>query len=482
MILLLLSAASAETDFAGYFRVMTRPDLAGGDGKLGYWNLYGRLLNEGPYAALELRQDVLRRRPGDDQVWTDLHLKVEGGSIAGADAGNGNLANLRLSQAYAQAGNVLIRDVTWRLGTLEYTYGDLGLYDMRPAQILTDTLGVSGRYTAGRGDIVLGVGDAGWNIHGTDYNTVISGGGALRFQLVPSHFEIGGGAQYWFEPKVVGNRFAPHDTPDVAYEDWVRGEVVEKWLEENPSQEESFPAPTAVDARSWKVVGYVGFGGFGPVRWNNFFMNLALLHPEDRTTETVDGRDYDVYVRSLTNERRQLNIGDELQLTLVPDRLDLVVGALFGDYTDGDNDIAPSDYDRTFWSTVARTEVYVTPTVHLLVEGSYANEKSHNGNAYRNHVDSIFENTNGKTDAEGLEYGDSDERTTIQAKGGVVLSPLGPGLWTRPSIRLLYGLQWSSQNNAYGNSFVTTLDQYNDFGNVERHFHNVLALEAEAWF
>ena len=116
------------------------------------------------------------------------------------------------------------------------------------------------------------------------------------------------------------------------------------------------------------------------------------------------------------------------------------------------------------------------------MEGSYAQEKSHNGNTYRNHVDSIFENTNGKTDAEGLEYGDSDERTTVQAKGGVVLSPLGPGLWTRPSLRLLYGLQWSSQNNAYGNSFVTTLDQYNDFGNVERHFHSVLALEAEAWF
>ena len=37
---------------AGYFRVMARPDLQGGDSRLGFWNLYGRLLNEGPWAAL----------------------------------------------------------------------------------------------------------------------------------------------------------------------------------------------------------------------------------------------------------------------------------------------------------------------------------------------------------------------------------------------------------------------------------------------
>ena len=39
----------------GYFRLMARPDFQGGNGKLGHWNLYGRLLNEGPWAALELR-------------------------------------------------------------------------------------------------------------------------------------------------------------------------------------------------------------------------------------------------------------------------------------------------------------------------------------------------------------------------------------------------------------------------------------------
>lgn len=482
LLLSLLAGASADTDVGGYFRVMTRPDSQGGDGRLGYWNLYGRLLNEGPYATLELRQDVLPRRGASDEVWTDLHAKIEGGSIGGADAGNGNLANLRLSQVYVQAGNVLLRDVTWRLGTLEYTYGDLGLYDMRPAQVLYDTVGLSGQLRKGPVDLLLGVGDAGYTVHGSTYNTVLSTGAAARVVLVPSHLEVGVGGQYWMEPKVVGNRYAPHDTPGVAYEDYVRGEVVERWLEEHPDQEESFPAPTPTDASSWKAVAYLGFGGFGPVRWNNLFANVTQVHPETVVTETYAGRDYDIYVKSLTDERRQINVGDELQLTLVPERLDLAVAGLYGLYTDGDNDIAPSDHDRTFWSTVARTQVYLTPAVHLLVEGSYAVETSHNGNAYRDHVDSLFENTAGQADSEGLEYGDADTRTTAQGKGGVVLNPLGPGLWTRPSLRLLYGVQWSSQNNAFGNSFVETLDQYNEFGNVERHWHSVVALEAEAWF
>jgi hypothetical protein len=44
----------------GYFRVMARPDFQGGVGRLGFWNLYGRLLNEAPWAALELRVDLLQ--------------------------------------------------------------------------------------------------------------------------------------------------------------------------------------------------------------------------------------------------------------------------------------------------------------------------------------------------------------------------------------------------------------------------------------
>ena len=39
LLLLLSTASAAPTEIGGYFRVMTRPDLQGGSGSLGYWNL-----------------------------------------------------------------------------------------------------------------------------------------------------------------------------------------------------------------------------------------------------------------------------------------------------------------------------------------------------------------------------------------------------------------------------------------------------------
>ena len=138
-------AAAVGADVAGYFRVSTRPDFQGGDGKLGYWNLYGRLLNEGPYATLELRLNLLEQEATSSEVWTSVHAKIEGGSIGNADAGNGSLANLRLSEVYVEAGNVLIPGVTWRIGTLDTYFGTLGLYDMWPARLFYETVGLSAR-------------------------------------------------------------------------------------------------------------------------------------------------------------------------------------------------------------------------------------------------------------------------------------------------------------------------------------------------
>jgi hypothetical protein len=484
-VIVLIAGASAM-DAGGYLRVMTRPDFEGGDGRLGYWNLYGRLLNEGPYAALELRQEVLERQPGYAEPWSDLHVKIEGGTIQGADSGGGSLAYLRLSQAYVQAGNAPFAGVTWRAGTLESNFGDLGLYDMRPAQILIDTVGLGARWTPGGSRpwplaLDLGIGDAGYSIRGENYDTVFSGGAAARLSI-GRHLQLGLGAQLRSEPNVASNRYAPHATPGVSYEDYVRGDVVAAWVAENPGQEADFPGPRGREATSWIGVAYLGFGGWRVLRWNNTFANVQRLHPQGFTTETYDGEAYTIYLADLTDERRQFNIGNEMQLALVPDRLDVAWGLLFGDDTDGDNDIVPSDADRRFWSSVVRAQTFLTPTLHLLVETSLAKEFSRNGNAYRQHYDSIFTGTDGVTDSEGLEYGDSDTRDTWQGKAGFVINPLGPGMYVRPSIRVLYGVQWSSQNNAFGNSFAETQDEYADFQPVERHWHNVVALETEAWF
>jgi hypothetical protein len=129
-----------------------------------------------------------------------------------------------------------------------------------------------------------------------------------------------------------------------------------------------------------------------------------------------------------------------------------------------------------------RLQAYLTPTVHFLVENSVATERSRNGRMFREHADSIFANTDGVPDARGLEVGDTDRRDTWQGKAGFVLNPVGRGIYVRPSLRLLYGVQMSNQNNAFGNAFVETLDQYNDFDNVEQHVHHLLAAEAEVWF
>ena len=240
--------------------------------------------------------------------------------------------------------------------------------------------------------------------------------------------------------------------------------------------------PEARNATGWKGVGYLGFGGAGPLVWNNFFASVERMLPEKSVTESFAGEQFTYWVHDFTDERTVVNLGNEMQLRLVPNRLDAVWASWIGSATDGDNDIAPSDWDRSWASTVLRLQAYPSETVHVLFETSLAREFSRNGRAYREHADSIFANTEGRPDTRGLEYGDSDTRNTWQAKGGVVLNPLGRGIYSRPSLRALYGVQHSNQNNAFGNSFVETLDQYNDFEAVEQHWHHMLSLEAEVWF
>ena len=68
-------------------------------------------------------------------------------------------------------------------------------------------------------------------------------------------------------------------------------------------------------------------------------------------------------------------------------------GMVYGDQRDGDNNIAPSDWDRTYASTVLRSQFYLTDIFHVLVESSVAQEYSRNGNTFREHSDSLFKNT-----------------------------------------------------------------------------------------
>lgn len=479
-----LAAGEAQRDrfsAGGYFRVMTRPDFQGGGSRLGYWNLYGRLMNEGPFASLELRLDALQATPGSNEVWAAVHGKLEGGSIANTDVANGSLEMFRVAQLFVRAGNILLDGVTWQLGTLENYFGDLGLYDMRPTTLFFETVGLSARYQKGKLDLLLGVGDAGYALRGMQYSTVFTGGGSARLS-VNDHLQLGFGGQYFLEPSMPGNRFAPYVTQGVSFEDFHRQEVVRRYIERNPGREDLFPRPQATSSDSWKLIGYLGFGGFGPLRWSSLHASFGRRHPLNFYTEHFDGRDYTIYIKELTDEQYSLLAGNEMIFTILPDRLDAVWGVVYGHDFNLDNTIAPGEDNRRYYSTVLRTQLYLTETIHLLNETSLAQEVSLNGNLFREHHDSVFRNTGGVPDARGLEFGDSDTRNTWQLKSGIVFNPRGRGIYNRPSLRLLYGVQYSSQQAAFGNGYVESLDQFNDFQSPELHWHHMVAIEAEAWF
>ena len=473
-------AHAGDAQVTGYVRVGARPDFQGAGATLGYWNLYGRLLNEGPYAMVELDYDIIEREPQSREPWTDLHFRVEGGAISRAST-DGSLAGFITSQLYVRGGNVLLPDVTWQVGTLDRFLGDLGLYDMRPAQIFFETVGASALWERPRFEWLVGFGDSGFFLDPQAYSTVLTPGTLFRVRIL-DQLEVGGGGMYRYEPAGEGNINAPHHSPGITMESWLRGEAVQTWMEQNPNREIEFPDPESTDAKSHKLVGYVGTGGYGPVIWNNLFCSVEKVHPQHATTELYEGEEYTLYVHDFTDERTVFVVGDELQLRVIPGRFDVAWGGLYGRHKDGDNALLPTDHARTYMSTVFRGQVYITDTVHWLAETSLAKEVSENGNAYREHQDSLFANTGGLPDARGLEYGDTDTRHTWQGKAGVVLNPLGKGIYSRPSLRFLYGAQYSNQNNAFGNSYVDTIDQYNAFGNVEQHWHHVLSLETEAWF
>ena len=109
--------------------------------------------------------------------------------MAGGSGGDGSLAEFRLSRAYIEAGEILIPGVTWRIGTLDTWFGDLGLYDMRPSQLFEQTLGISGRGKLGPVEIMIGVGDSGFPIRKLSYSPILTAGASARLRA-GGHFEL----------------------------------------------------------------------------------------------------------------------------------------------------------------------------------------------------------------------------------------------------------------------------------------------------
>lgn len=483
----------------GYFRIMARPDFQGGFSQLGYSRYYGRLLNEGPWGALELSLDVLQNAPGKADPWATVHTKLEGGSFHATDQGQGALSNFRITQLYVKAGNVLLEDVVWQLGTVDSYSGYLGLYDERISNIFFDTVGLSATVTRGKLEVMAAVGDAGFNIRGAGYNTIFTAGAMARYRI-SDRLNVGLGGKYRYEPAVSGNRNALYslsgpgfatESAQERYEAYLRRQTMQGYFDRNPQtgapylRVEDYATPRSGD--SFILVADVGFGGLGPLVWDNFYLRFARNHPERAVQETLAvgnaSYSFTVPIADLTDQRYSLLLGNEAQFRLLPERLEAAWAQLFVYDVNQDNRIASGEDNRILLSTVLRLQYFLTETVHLLGETALAHERSLNGNLYRRRADSIFTSTRGRADNRGLEFGDSDIRNTFQLKTGVVLNPLGRGIYQRPSLRLLYGMQYSTQQAAFGHGFVDSLEQFNQLqAGPERHWHHLVAIEAEAWF
>ena len=72
--------------------------------------------------------------------------------------------------------------------------------------------------------------------------------------------------------------------------------------------------------------------------------------------------------------------------------------------------------------------------------------------------------------------------TPGRASWGIVFNPKGEGIYTRPSLRLLYGIQYSTAQDAFQSGYVNSLNQYNQFVGPEQHWHSVVGFDVEDWF
>ncbi len=481
-----LGLSSGRFSIGGYWRLQALTDFQGGNGRLGLSTLNGRLLNEGPYGILMGRLMLVGSdRPSSTEPWAALTLRVEGDSFLGTDAGNGSLANYAITNFGVDVGNLLLENVTWRLGVIWYEPGDIDLYDMFPDDLFYGVAGASAFYRTETLELLVGLGDAGWDLHGANYDTVFTGGGWLRLHL-GKHFQIAGGGQFGYEPDSPGNQNGPYQTPGVSYIDFYRHTAAQSYFQGLPSTIQPnpslFPNPQPRSSQNWKLVGYAGVNGFGPLQWDNFFIHYLKQPPQTSYQELYDGQTYNVYIHDLTDQDYELFMGNEANLTLWPRRLDLAIAGIYGVERNYANTQVAGYDNYTFISGVARFQAYLTKTIHLLFETSLAEEHSLNGNLFRDHQDSIFQNDYGVSDPLGLQFGDSPYRDTWQGKWGVVFNPNGRGIYNRPSLRFLYGLQYSTAQDAFQSGYVNNLNQYNQFVGPEQHWHSVAGIETEGWF
>lgn len=501
--------AWSRVSFSGYFRMMARDDFGAGSTTLGYQPAQGRLMNETPWLMLGVNTTMIRNEKPND-IKSDLFFRIEGGSFRNADTGFGSLANYRFTLLHLSVENAVVQHSLVQIGTIWYNMGYIGMYDAYVSQLFWETVGIRfGQRIADKLEYFLAVGDSGYSLlqerlntntsfPTTGYNSTPTFGGLVKYNWSTSplkdffkwaeRFETGIGFQMMIERSTLGSPNAPYQTPGIPYEDVIRGEGLKNWLAKNPGLQDYFPTPSNRNSSFWKISFWNGFNiarKFGPVKlnWNDTSVSFARKRPDRYVEETHQGITKKIYVNDFTNKRHELIIADEMQWTLIKDRLDVNLGTIMIFSWDNDNTIKPSEANRNLYTFTVRPQFYFTSILHALLEVSYTTEVSTLGNLYREHFDSIESSTGGSPDNRGLEYGETNMRNTLQVKLGPVLNPNGRGIYNRPTIRLLFGVQLSNVHAAFPNNYVPALNSNNVFNygkDVNEHY--MVSLEVEHWW
>lgn len=496
--------------FSGYFRTMARDDFGSNANKLGWWPAYGRLLNETPWLTMQMENEVIRPKYKNDP-FAIITIRIEGGSFRATDFGVGNLKNYRITQLNLYAENYLLPKSTLQVGTIWYNMGYIGIYDFYISQIFWETAGVRFGQKLSNWEYFVGFGDSGYDIYfdrrsneatasKVKYNSIPTTGALIKANLAKTgltkkfispifaNLWLGSGFQFHYEKENQGNLAAPLQTPNISYRDVLTKKTLENYLTQNPGREDFFPYAKATSAAYFKWTFWMGFNlnsKLGPIQllWNNLSISLVKKRPDVSVTESYNNVTKDIYISEFTDERYELYVVNESIWTLISGRLDMVWGVLYSHAWDNDNTYTPTDANRQIFGSLMRFQYYFTKNIHALFETSLTTEKSLNGNKYREHFDSMEANTGGTPDINGLEYGDTDTKNTLQVKFGPVLNLNGKGINNRPSIRLLFGWQYSNVHAAFGNSFESDLSQRNVFTKREdAHVHYMVSIEAEHWW
>lgn len=474
-----------------YFRISARSDMGHGSKTLGWWPLYGRLMNETNWFTFGLGFNLMDQEKKSDPG-ARLYMRVEGNSVRTGDEGAGSLGNFSFTQFYLETTNIPSKNFVVQAGTLWYNMGYIGIYDFYVAQSLWETVGVRLGMRHDNMEWFIGLGDSGYSAlkerqktyPDAGYNSIPTLAGIFKVKL-GKNFWVGSSAMMRYEMSEEGNPNSPHKT-DVDYRDVLRGDVLKKYIDNNPTDPnaDSFPGATSLSDLSWRLTFWMGFNAKSlGLQWNDLSISFENSPAELARRFTYNGITKDVYVSGFSDERYDLTIADESQWVLVKDKLDLILAGAFGYAMDNDNKYLPDDRNRMILSLVMRPQYYITEHFHFLTELSMAVEKSLKGNRYREHYDSIQANTGGVPDPDGLEWGDTDTKYTFQFKTGLVFNPAGRGIYKRPAIRLLFGVQYSNVHAAFSNSYNESLNRQNTFNKREDiHWHYMISLEVEHWF